>query len=146
MSYTENDRPLVQWSFLQFKKTSKNAPAPIPSFLHSATQIGTKILIYGGCDYYGDPQKQLFLYDTSTYQWSAPSNSSDYQEDDAGPRYGHTATLIEMHPPKIIVYGGISGGTFEFDEPNTLDDTEKPDTVDRNFMKWVNILQFCSQI
>ena len=38
-----------------------------------------------------------------------------------GGRYGHSATLIEMHPPKLIVYGGmINGGTFEFDEPDTV--------------------------
>lgn len=49
--YTSSDLPLVQWSFLQFKKTVNKGSAPINCFLHSATQIGSKILIYGGCDY-----------------------------------------------------------------------------------------------
>eukprot|EP01035_Chromulina_nebulosa_P023739 gene23739-30786_t len=134
------DRPLVQWSFLQFKKLTKKGTAPIPCFLHSATQIGSKILLYGGCDYNGEAQSQLFLYDTSNYQWSAPVDGSDFQEDHPGPRYGHTATLIEMHPPKIMIYSGISGtGTFEFDEPDTVDGSEKitsSDKIARSFMSW----------
>ena len=47
-----NNGPLVQWSFLQYKKQSNginNNSEPIECFLHSATQIGSKILIYGGC-------------------------------------------------------------------------------------------------
>ena len=79
------DRPLVQWSFLQFKKTSKTGIAPTQCFLHSATQIGSKILIYGGCDYHGEAQKQLFLYDTSTHNWSIPVNGEEFQEDNPGP-------------------------------------------------------------
>jgi hypothetical protein len=97
-----SDLPLVQWQFLQMKKaTKKNAPTAC--FLQSCTQIGSKMLIYGGCNYNGDPVSQLFVYDTITFQWSAPSNASDFQEDHPGNRYGHSATLVEMHPPRIMV-------------------------------------------
>jgi Ras-related protein Rab-1A len=136
--YGSSDLPLVQWSFLQFKKTANKGSTPVNCFLHSATQIGSKILIYGGCDYYGDGQSQLFLYDTATYTWSQPSFNSEFQEDNAGARYGHTATLIEMHPPKIMIYGGVNGnGTFEFDAPDGVDGFDKsPDVMERTFMKW----------
>lgn len=133
------ERPLVQWSFLQFKKTNNKGVAPANCFLHSATQIGSKILIYGGCDYYGDALNQLFLYDTATYTWSAPKDGSEFQEDHPGCRYGHTATLVEMHPPRIMIYGGITNtGTFEFDAPDGLDaaDMHSPDIMERTFMTW----------
>ncbi len=51
--------------------------------------------------------QNLVVLDTATYQWNAPSDASDFQEDHPGPRYGHTATLIEMHPPRLMVYGGM---------------------------------------
>lgn len=42
-----------------------------------------------------------------------------------GARYGHTAVLIVMHPPKVMIYGGIiNAGTFEFDAPDSPDDPE----------------------
>jgi hypothetical protein len=117
-----DDRPLVQWSFLQYKKV-RNSKPPVPSFLHSATQIGSKILVYGGCDYNGDAQSQLLLYDTASFLWSSPGDSSGFQEDHPGARYGHSATLVEMHPPKIMLYGGmVNGGTFEFDAPDSAND------------------------
>jgi len=120
-----NGYPLVQWSFLQYKKTSKVNSQPVPSFLHSCTQIGSKLLIYGGCDYHGNELTSLFMYDTASYQWSAPNDESEYQEDHPGPRYGHSATLIDMHPPRVLIYGGlVGGGTFSFKCPNGLDDAE----------------------
>jgi hypothetical protein len=79
----------------------------VQCFLHSSTQIGSKILIFGGCNYSGEAQSQLFLYDTETFQWSAPYDSANFQEDNPGSRYGHSAVLIEMHPPKIMIYGGV---------------------------------------
>lgn len=113
------DRPLVQWSFFQFKSKKgsgkKELSAPSPCFLHSATQIGSKILIYGGCDYFGEALNQLFIYDTATFQWSAPSDAeSNFQEDHPGCRYGHSATLVEMHPPKIMIYGGMVSYELNF--------------------------------
>lgn len=137
-----NERPLVQWSFLQYKKTQKKGATPVPCFLHSATQIGSKILIFGGCDYYGEALNQLFLYDTASFQWVAPGSADDFQEDHPGCRYGHSATLIEMHPPKIMVWGGmLGGGTFEFDQPDTAEDHEAGDDsasaeLSRSFMRW----------
>ncbi len=107
----------------------------MPCFLHSATQIGSKILIYGGSNYYCEAQAQLFLYDTVTYQWSAPGDVSDFQEDHPGPRYGHSATLVGMHPPKVMVWGGmVGGGTFEFDAPDSAVETEP--AAGRTFMSW----------
>jgi hypothetical protein len=130
------NRPLVQWSFLQYKKNGKgSATSPTACFMHSATQIGSKILIYGGCNYEGEALGQLFLYDTTSFLWSSPSDSSDFQEDHPGSRYGHTATLIEMHPPKLLVYGGIvGGGTYEFDAPDSLDTSI--DNSGPSFLTW----------
>jgi hypothetical protein len=131
-----NDNPLVQWSFLQYKKTAKNTISPTPCFLQSVTQIGSKLLYFGGCDYAGEALNQLLLYDTANYLWSSPQNSADLEEDHPGCRYGHTATLIEMHPPKILVYGGfVGGGTYEFEEPDSIDDTESS-SLPRAFMSW----------
>lgn len=142
MSYHAN--PLVQWTFLQYKKTNKKVDQPTPLFLHSATQVGSKILVYGGCNYFGEALRSLFIYDTIKFEWSAPGDASQFQEDHPGPRYSHTATLIEMHPPKILIYGGIlGGGTFEFDgQPDHADEpyddnnnsSNKPMT--RTFMNW----------
>mmetsp|Transcript_24814 Transcript_24814/g.41342 ORF Transcript_24814/g.41342 Transcript_24814/m.41342 type:complete len:601 (+) Transcript_24814:73-1875(+) len=139
MEVNGSDRPLVQWSFLQYKKGGKNTIAPIQSFLHSTTQIGSKLLVFGGCDYNGDAQSQLLIYDTTAFQWSSPGDATDYQEDHPGARYGHTATLVEMHPPKIMVYGGmIAGGTFEFDAPDGVDTPGPSEFEDmgRSLMAW----------
>jgi hypothetical protein len=114
----------VQWSFLQYKKLGKSA-APTKCFLHSATQIGSKFLIYGGCDYNGVAQGQLLLYDTATFQWASPSDATTFQEDHPGARYGHSAVLVELHPPKIMVYGGmLDGGTYEFEEPDGISELD----------------------
>lgn len=129
--------PLVQWSFLQYKKALKSNAnsAPAPCFLHSSTQIGSKILIFGGADAYGEALSQLFLYDTTTFLWSCPSDAAEYQEDHPGGRYGHTATLVEMHPPKIMIYGGMScGKTFEFDAPDSAVNDSTSNTTMRSFM------------
>jgi hypothetical protein len=126
--------PLVQWQFLQIKKAQKNS-IPTPCLLQSCTQIGSKMLIYGGCSYHGDPMSQLFVYDTVTFQWSAPNNASDFQEDHPGTRYGHTATLVDMHPPRILVYGGMIGlTTFEFDSPEIADNDSPASDNDASFM------------
>jgi hypothetical protein len=132
-----DERPLVQWTFFQYKKL-KNAVAPAQCFLQSTTQIGSKFLIYGGCDYHGEAQNQLLLYDTATYQWSSPGDATDFQEDHPGPRYGHTAVLVEMHPPKLMVYGGmVGGGTFEFDAPDGMAEHNEPaGGMHRSFMDW----------
>ena len=137
-----NEKPLVQWTFLQYKKAGRRGSAatvtPVQGFLQTATQIGSKILIYGGCSYFGDAQRQLLIYDTVTYQWVAPNDAADFQEDHPGARYGHTATLVEMHPPKIMVWGGmINGGTFEFDAPDGMDNPDGgPSSIERPFMSW----------
>lgn len=128
-----DDRPQVQWSFLQYKRSSKSASPPTACFLHSSTQIGSKILAYGGCDTNGEALNQLLIYDTSSFLWSSPKDATEFQEDHPGGRYGHTATLIEMHPPKVMIYGGmINNGTFEFDSPDGLGDQEPT----RNVMSW----------
>lgn len=131
-----NDKPLVSWSFLQYKKIPKNSISPIQCFLHSATQIGSKILIYGGCDYNGEAQKELLLYDSESFQWSSPGDATNFQEDHPGNRYGHSAVLVEMHPPKIMVYGGILGAkTFEFDEPDGVEIGNSSNSS-RSVMEW----------
>ena len=136
--------PLVQWTFLQFKKTNKKVEHPAPLFLHSATQVGSKLVVLGGCNYFGEALKGLFVYDTLKYEWNTPGDAGRFQEDHGGARYGHTATLVEMHPPRIMIYGGMMGGSaFEFDESpdNALDEGEGEGeddgkTMARPFMSW----------
>jgi hypothetical protein len=132
-----NSLPLVQWQFLQLKKANKKT-TPTPCFLQTFTQIGSKMLIYGGCNYNGEPISQLFIYDTVTFQWSAPNNASEFQEDHPGTRYGHTCTLVDMHPPRILLYGGMVGlSSFEFDVPDGADADNNDSTASfmtRQFM------------
>jgi len=104
----KEDLPVVQWSFLQLKKNSKKNN-PVPCFLQSCSQIGSKFLIYGGCDYNGEALSQLFLFDSTYMQWNSPIDESEFQEDHPGCRYGHSATVVEMHPPRIVIYGGMIG-------------------------------------
>lgn len=113
MSY--NDNPLVEWKFLQVKRSNKKS-APKPCFLQSSTPIGAKMLIYGGCNVHGEALNQLYVYDTASFQWSEPSG--DVSEiDHPGPRYGHSASVVEMHPPRILVYGGmVESNTYEFED------------------------------
>ena len=49
------ESPLVQWTFMQYKNLNnkKNAIYPDPRCLHTCTQIGSKLLIYGGCNIEG---------------------------------------------------------------------------------------------
>lgn len=47
-------------------------------------------------------------------------------------RYGHSATLVEMHPPKIMIYGGLNGSnTFEFESPISAG----PSLLDQDIME-----------
>jgi small GTP-binding protein len=113
--------PEVQWSFLQYRRQSSKVAAPTKAFLCSTTQIGSKLLVYGGCNFDGKALSQLFLYDTSAYFWNSAKDDREFQEDHPGPRYGHSATLVDMHPPRLMIFGGIvGGGTFEFEAPNGL--------------------------
>lgn len=131
--YNRPSNPLVQWKFMQVKKQNKKN-SPVPSFLHTSTQIGSKILVYGGCDSNIEPISQIYVYNTLELTWSAPNDSCDYQEDHPGRRYGHTATIVEMHPPKILVYGGmVAQNTFEFDAPDSVDNTSSSG-LGRSFM------------
>eukprot|EP00981_Chlorochromonas_danica_P014657 scaffold8522_cov157-Ochromonas_danica.AAC.1 len=131
-----DDRPLVQWSFLQYKRNTKTSSAPTACFLHSNTQIGSKLLVYGGCDYYGEALNQLLIYDTASFLWSSPKDAIEFQEDHPGGRYGHTATLVEMHPPKVMIYGGMTNsGTFEFDAPDSPE-AHGQSGIQRSFMTW----------
>jgi len=137
MASHSQERPLVQWSFLQYKQLGKVSAAPTKCFLHSATQIGSKFLIYGGCDNGGSAQSQLLLYDTASYQWASPNDATTFQEDHPGARYGHSAVLVEMHPPKLMVYGGmLDGGTYEFDAPDGMDSPPPPTLGMRAAMAW----------
>lgn len=76
------ERPLVQWSYFQYKhhKSKKNGGnAPSPCYLHSATQVGSKFVIYGGCGSGDEHLSQLFLYDSVKFVWSVPADDSQYQ-------------------------------------------------------------------
>eukprot|EP01041_Mallomonas_annulata_P000981 gene982-1919_t len=134
-----DERAALQWSFLQLKRIQKTS-FPAPCFLQSGTQIGSKILIYGGCDYNGDALGQLFIFDTIKLDWSVPGDGSVFQEDHPGSRYGHSATLIDMHPPKIMIFGGMVGrtNTFEFESPDSVECSgDNPmSRMQRPFMNW----------
>jgi hypothetical protein len=114
MSYY-NENPLVEWKFLQVKRSNKKS-APKPCFLQSSTPIGAKMLMYGGCNVHGEALNQLYVYDTASCQWSEPSGDVS-EVDHPGPRYGHSASVVEMHPPRILVYGGmVEANTYEFED------------------------------
>lgn len=120
-----NPRPLLQWSYLTNGKNSSDKNiAPSPSYLQSSTQIGSKILYYGGSNEDSIALSQLYIFDDM--KWATTTNmNTSFQEDNAGARFGHTATLVQMHPPMIMIYGGyLNGGTFDFDQnvPDGLDD------------------------
>jgi hypothetical protein len=121
-----NPRPLLQWSYLtnNGKNTSDKNIAPSPSYLQSSTQIGSKVLYYGGCNEEGTALSQQYIFDDM--KWATTTNlNTAFQEDNAGARFGHSATLVQMHPPMIMLYGGyLNGGTFDFDQnvPDGLDD------------------------
>ena len=112
---------MSQWAFLNYKgKKTEKSPAPV--FLHTATQIGAKFLVFGGCNGDGEAEGSLSLYDSNTFLWhSAPVDATSFQEDYPGPRYGHSSCLVDNHPPRVMIYGGLVGGdAFEFDAPNGL--------------------------
>ena len=98
------------------------------------------MLLYGGCDAFGTPLSQVFLFDTKSYQWSGPGDSSAFEEDHPGPRYGHTATLVDMHPPRILIYGGMVGSkTYEFDAPDSIvDSPSSAPEESESRMTWLN--------
>lgn len=74
------------------------------------------MLIYGGCNVHGEALNQLYVYDTASCQWSEPSGDVS-EVDHPGPRYGHSASVVEMHPPRILVYGGmVEANTYEFED------------------------------
>ena len=113
-------RSLGSWEFLQYEKSKTTAP--ISCFLHTMSRIGTKLLLYGGCDQGGNAQKNLFVFDSKSFQWSTLKLSPDTNiDEDPTLRYGHAAVLVEMHPPKIMIYGGLVYGTsFDFDSEDTM--------------------------
>lgn len=126
---------IVQWQFLTSKRKSLMSRTvelgPVPSFNSSWTPIGSRLLLYGGCDYDGEPLEQVFLYDTKAYQWISPEGvlgENSYEDASPGKRYGHCCVLVEMHPPRLMLYGGMvkSESTYdesEFDAPDTLGDS-----------------------
>lgn len=98
------------------KRRKPQAPAPRACFLHSATRVGSKIVVVGGSDYYGSAIDQLLVYDTDTFAWSRPPTSSS-SGSEFGAKYGHSATLIDMHPPRLMFFGGMAttAGVFTFE-------------------------------
>ena len=117
-----------QWVYLNYKgKKTEQSPSPV--FLHSCTQIGGKFVVFGGCNGNGEAEGSLLLYDSSSFLWhSAPMDADSFQEDFPGPRYGHSACLVDNHPPRLMVYGGLVGGdAYEFDAPNGLDGQQEAD-------------------
>lgn len=129
----KRERPPTKWTYLQYKKGINKSNVPIDCFLHSATRIGSKILYYGGVNIYGEPLNQLFLYDTTRLSWIPPTEPFLHQEGFPGARYGHSSTLIAMHPPKVLIWGGsTNGGTFEFDIPDSVDNEGSHPTITAN--------------
>jgi hypothetical protein len=123
----------IQWSFLQYKNSGKGE-APSDCHMHSSTQIGTKILFFGGANSNGEPLNKLYIYDSTKSVWSKPSEESN-SDQHPGPRYGHTATLLGIHPPKIFIWGGMTSvGTYEFDEPEDMEDSRSSSIID-SFVK-----------
>ncbi|GAM24962.1 hypothetical protein SAMD00019534_081370 [Acytostelium subglobosum LB1] len=74
---------------------------PTPQRAHSATLVGTRILVFGGGDgsnYFND----LYSLDTKTLTWSKPITSGQCP----GPRRAHSANLVGS---KLWIFGGGNG-------------------------------------
>ena len=102
------------------KRRKPQTAAPRACFLHSATRVGSKIVVVGGSDYYGSAIDQLFVYDTDTFSWSRPptmTSSGSSSASEFGAKYGHSSTLIDMHPPRLMFFGGMAttAGVFTFE-------------------------------
>ena len=115
----------VQWTFLQYDKkggifSKKNkAPRPAECFLHTQIRIGSSLLSFGGTNNKGEQLSSLFLYDTDKYCFYTPIDDADFQEDHPQNRSGHSMVLIDHHPPRLVVWGGVTGGdAYQF---GTLD-------------------------
>ena len=112
----DHEAAVLQWERSEFPHDGTDRCTPEPSFLHSATQVGGKFVTYGGCSHAGDALSQLLVFDCDTKEWTAPAERIGVQGDEPAPRYGHSATLVSMTPPQMLVFGGMqgqSGADFE---------------------------------
>ncbi|RKP03560.1 hypothetical protein CXG81DRAFT_29240 [Caulochytrium protostelioides] len=83
--------------------------APPALRAHTATRVGDRIFIFGGCDAkicYND----LYIFDTETFHWTRPIQSGEIPP----PRRAHSASLVELpgQRPKIFLFGGGSGPNY----------------------------------
>lgn len=91
----------MHWSVFQ----ASGAVKPDPRGYHTATQVGNKIIFFGGSDTQACFSDMLIL-DTDTRTWS----KKRFQ--DTKCRYAHTATLVG---PWLLIFGGCDGGDYVSD-------------------------------
>jgi len=70
---------------MQWRKNPSHEKNLDKCFLHSSTQIGTRLIVYGGCNYDGLPLDQMYMFDTKNYKWAMIKVESDV-DSDPGPR------------------------------------------------------------
>ena len=89
---------------------------PLPTFLHSMVEVDSNLIIYGGCTEKGEGSSQISVFNTESLSYGIPEEEVILTEESAGPRYGHSATVISTHPATILIFGGMTGGnTFSFE-------------------------------
>jgi len=71
---------------------------------HTATVVGTKIFVFGGCDA-GDNFNDLLVFDTEIQYWYTPTVQGDIPPS----HRAHSATLVGT---KLFVFGGGDGPNY----------------------------------
>jgi N-acetylneuraminic acid mutarotase len=90
-----------------------------PSSGHTATLVGTKVIITGGLNDYGSPTNQILIYDETIGM--ALSNSVLLYA-----RHGHTATLLPSG--KVLISGG-ENSDYEFVRENEFVEMDDSGTI-----------------
>ena len=114
---------------------SSGRGGPGRTWAHSLNNVGSRVLMFGGCDDGGNSIDATtpLLYDIGGYAWITDVEISGASEEQSpGRRYGHKSVTLGMHPATVMIYGGLviqaQTGTYEgFEPPDHLEDSFSSD-------------------
>ncbi|KAI0244378.1 hypothetical protein L0F63_003636, partial [Massospora cicadina] len=101
--------PAMYWHRVE----DRGARPPNPLRAHSATLVGDRIFIFGGCN----PQacsNDVYIFDTDTMYWSHPQTAGT----PPAPRRAHSATLVEGLG--LLIFGGGDSSQY-YNDLHVLD-------------------------